>query len=674
MTMKTRLLALAMAATMVLSACSTAAEPKKEEAPAEPSAPATTPAAPSAPAEAEKPEDKYQIKDLVIGRVSTRELTTFNLLNSPSASVAENLVNMVDSLLEVDTKGKLVPGLAESWGTEDGGKTWTFNIRKGVKWVDVNGNEKGETTAHDWVTAMEWVLNFHKNESSNTAMPIEMIAGAKEYYEYTKAMTLEEAYALDAKEGSKFQEMVGVKAIDDYTLQYDCVAEKPYFDSLATYAALFPMAQGMVDELGIEGVQGMDNTNIWYNGPYLMTEYIQNNEKLFEQNPTYWDTESQRFNSVRVCMIDSLDTGYTLFMNGEIDYIDLTESNLKTIYDDASHEYHENLVELPMQVYSYQILWNYNKHNDDGTPDKNWNTAIANENFRKAFLFGFDQTEWMKRTNLINPLICENNFYTVRGLTYNSDGTDYVDLVNKNLSEPYGEYNGETLIRYNKEKGESYKAKAIEELTALGVTFPVHIRYFIKASDQTALDTANVLKNSIEQSLGEDFVILDIDTYVSSATNEVRVPKLHSIYMLGWAADYNDPMSFIGNELAQYDSASFAKDMRNINDVIDAGATPATEELINDYLTFTDMVWEANDINDDLDKRHEALAKAEAFMVENAICHPAYYKVSWALTKINPYSKMNAKFGSVNEKMKNWETQSEPYTTEQMAEIAAAAK
>ena len=102
------------------------------------------------------------------------------------------------------------------------------------------------THLQDFATGLEWVLNFYKNDSNNTAMPIEMIKGAKEYYEYTKTLSEDEAKALTAGEGSKFREMVGLETPDDHTVVYHCVTEKPYFDSLASYVALYPLSQGMV--------------------------------------------------------------------------------------------------------------------------------------------------------------------------------------------------------------------------------------------------------------------------------------------------------------------------------------------------------------------------------------------------------------------------------------------
>ena len=125
-----------------------------------------------------------EITDLVIPKLASREMETFNILYSQREEDGEALSNLVDGLLESNPKGELVPCLAEEWGTEDGGLTWTFKLRDGVKWVDMNGQEKADVVADDFATGLEWVLNFHKNDSANTAMPNEMIKGAEEYYEY----------------------------------------------------------------------------------------------------------------------------------------------------------------------------------------------------------------------------------------------------------------------------------------------------------------------------------------------------------------------------------------------------------------------------------------------------------------------------------------------------------
>ena len=658
-----KVLALALAASLALAGCSSSTSNESpsssdQTTTAQQSSDATTTEAPKT--EENKTNDGEPIKDLVIGRLVTRELETFNTLTTETAAGFENLTNLVDGLLEVDTQGKLVPCLAEEWGSEDGGLNWTFKLRDGVKWVDVNAKEKADCTSEDFATGMEWVLNFHKNDSCNTTMPMEMIKGAAEYYEYTKNLSKEEAYALNAGEGSKFREMVGLETPDANTVIYHCLEEKPYFDTVAAYACLYPLPQGMVDELTVDGVRAMNNENMWYNGAYTMTSYIQGNEKVFTKNPAYWDTACSRFDTVTVKMVESNDVAYQLYQSGEIDYVSLTESNLKTISSNPDHEFYDQLVEWPMDYRSYQFHLNYSKNNQDGTPDDNWNYAVANEAFRLSWYYGLDLTEYYKRSNTINPMSCENNFYTTPGLIYTSDGTEYTQLVREKMGLP--ENNGETMIRLDKEKADQYKKQAMEELTALGVTFPVGVDYYIAASSQTALDSANVLKQVFSDSLGDDYVTLNIKTYVSSASQEVYVPKLHSFNISGWSADYGDPQNYLGQETYGNESAYYSRQLSKINDVEE---TEATKALLDAYKEYTSLVEKANAICDDLDARYDAYAEAEAYLIQHALTIPNNYNIGWCLTKINLNSKMNAKFGCVNEKMKNWETSTVPYTTEQ---------
>ena len=649
-----KLLALAMAASLVLSGCGGSG-----------SSNGTTENGDATSASSEN-----EVKDLIIPRVASRELETFNILYSQRLEDTENLTNLVDGLLESDTKGELVPCIAEEWGTEDGGLTWTFKLREGVKWVDMNGQEKADCNAQDFATGLEWVLNFYKNDSSNTTMPIEMIKGASEYYEYTKTLSEEEAKALTAGEGSKFREMVGLETPDDYTVVYHCVTEKPYFDSLASYVCLYPMSQAMVDELGgPDAVRSMNNENMWYNGCYTMTSYIQGNEKIFTKNPMYWDTEAKLFDTVTVKMVESNDVAFQLYQTGDVDYVQLGEAQVNTIAKDANNEFHDYLVPDVPSHFSYQMQFNYNKNKEDGTPDTNWNTAIANEAFRLSWYYGIDFTNYWKRVNAINPMSCENNFYTMKGLVYTSDGTDYTDLVRAELG--LGEENGQTPVRLDAEKAEQYKQQAIEELTAQGVTFPVEADFYISASSQTALDSANVLAQVFSDCLGDDYVKLNIKTYIQSSRNEVSVPHLHSFMINGWGADYGDPQNYLGQMTYGEDNAYYSQEYNYINEVEE---TEATKALIDTYKEFTTLVNEANAITDDLDARYAAYAKAEAYMLQHAIVLPCYYQIGWCLSRVDNDTKMQPMFGSVGDKMKNWGSNADGYTSEEkgVAEQVAA--
>ena len=600
-----------------------------------------------------------EITDLYDYETQAREVETWNILQSQLMSDTNVLTNLYDGLVEADEYGKLTPAIAESWETEDNGVTWTFHLRKGVKWVDQNGNEKGEVTAQDFLTGLEWVLNFHKNDAANTSMPMEMIVGAEDYYNLTNEMDADAGLALTA-ESPEFADTVGIKAIDDYTLQYTCLSEKPYFDTVAAYNCLYPISQAMIDEIGIDGFKAATPENIWYNGAYTCTEYIQQNTKTLTKNPLYWDTDAKLFNTVTIKMVESVDTAYQLYTTGELDRVDLSESNLTTIYNNESDPYHDQLVEKRANKKSYQFHFNYDKHNDDQSEDTNWNTAVANEAFRKCWYYGLNLGDYYKRTNAINPYKCYNNSYTMQGLVYLSDGTEYTSLVQEKLGLP--QYDGESMTRLDSDKFEEYKAQAIEELTAEGVTFPVHARYFVASGNQTALDSANVLKQAFSDSFGDDFIVLDIDSYVSSLTQEVHSLRRQSFAIAGWGADYGDPQNYLGQETNDSDNAYYMV-------VLGHAVDNDNEELKALYDEYTELVNKADAINDDLDARYEAYADAEAFMLEHALIVPAYLDISWELTRINDYSKINAMFGIQNNKYKNWETSTDGYTTEDYAEF-----
>ena len=660
-----KLLALALTASLVLSGCGGNAESGNNEANSQGG---------QANAEGsdkkEEASSKDEIKDLYIARNAVRELETFNILYTQRQEDSENLTSLVDGLLESNPKGELVPCIAEEWGSEDGGLTWTFKVREGVKWVDVNGNEKADCNAQDFATGLEWVLNFYKNDSNNTAMPIEMIKGAKEYYEYTKTLSEDEAKALTAGEGSKFREMVGLETPDDHTVVYHCVTEKPYFDSLASYVALYPLSQGMVDELGgADAVKAMNNENMWYNGCYTMTSYIQGNEKVFTKNPMYWDTECKRFDTVTTKMVESNDVAYQLYESGEIDYVQLGESRINTIAKDPNNALYNYLVPDVPSKYSYQMQLNYNKKNEDGTPDTNWNTAIANEAFRLSWWYGLDLSNYYKRTNAIDPMSCENNFFTMKGLVYTSDGTEYTELVRQEMGLP--ELNGKTMVRLDADKAAQYKKQAMEELSAQGVTFPVGVDFYISASSQTALDSANVLAQTFSESLGDDYVKLNIKTFIKSTNQEVVVPHLHSFVINGWGADYGDPQNYLGQMTYGNEAAYYSENYNYINEVEE---TEATKALLDTYKEFTALVDAANAITDDMDARYKAYAKAEAYMLEHALVFPCYYQIGWCLSKVDNDTKMQPMFGSVDEKMKNWGSNVNGYTSEEkgVAEQIAA--
>lgn len=600
-----------------------------------------------------------EIKDLRAYETTNREMETWCYHYSQAAVDLNVLSNFYDHLLTNDANGALVPCVAKEWSSPDGGQTWIFKLNEGVTWVDYQGNYKADCTAQDWITGLEWVLNAGKNQAANTTMPIEMIKGAGDYYAYTKELGEEEAKKLGTE---KFLEMVGLEAPDDYTLIYHCVDKLSYFPSVACYNCLAPLSAKLIEEIGVDGYFGAEYTTMWYNGPYTCSEYIYQNEKVLSKNEAYWNKDNVKlFDTVTVKMVESADVAFQWFAAGDLDYIDLNQANLSTIYNNEGNEFHDNLVEARPTKYSYQMHFCWDKRNEDGTPDTNWNTAIANENFRLALYYGLDVTDYLARTNFIHPLSCQNYCYTANAVSVTSDGRDYTQLVRDELGL---QYDSEKFVRADAAKAAEYKDKAIEELTAAGVELPVKMTHYIMGSNQTAKDSADTLAQIISDCLGDDLVVLEIRTYVSKLNTEVRNPQLASIYINGWGADFADPVNFLGQETYGEDNAFYSQRYSKINNATD-------EKLIATYKEFTELVNAAKAITDDLDARYAAFAKAEAYMLQHALVIPWSYEVTWKVTSINEYSKIYTAYGNQGERYVNWETNSDLYTTEDYEAIKA---
>ena len=612
------------------------------------------------------------LKEFISFESGNRELESWNMLYTQKAEDANVVTNLWDGLLSFDRYGKVVPAIASSWEHNEDATVWTFHLRDDVDWVDCNGEVKAHLTSKDFLVGFEWVMNAIKNEANNTSMPNDTIVGAYEYYELTKE-------AGDAAADMTYEDMlaagVGIEAPDDYTLVFTCPSACPYFDTVAAYNSFYPVAPALIEELGVDGFRSCDNTTMWYNGPYVVEEYIQGNTKSYLPNPNYYDAANvSRFERFTVTMISDGSISLQLYQSRELDEVDLGESNITTIQSDPSNEYNQQLCEKRAKKFSYCFIFNYDKKNTDGTPDENWNKAIANKAFRQCFSKGMVLNKFFARYNPINPLKCENDFFTMKGLCYTSDGTDYTNLVAKEMGLDGEAYDGKTMKRLRANNGDitELKKQAMEELSAIGVTFPVHCSYYILAGSTSALDSATVLKQCFTDSFGDDFIVLDINTFVSSTMKEVVAPKLQSFVHMGWGADFGDPINFLTQIIVHDDNAYYSCNMTNIAGIVNNGPASYQTELVAAYEKFTDLVNEARAIVDDTDARYAAFAKAEAYFLDENLIFPTVYDITWCLTHVNEYSKINAMYGPCNYKAVNWETSEEAYTTEQYDEFAAA--
>ena len=552
----------------------------------------------------------------------SREVTSFNYLSDFQATNAQVYANFVDGLVENDNKGQIVESLAKDYSANDTKDVWTFHLRDGLKWLRQDGSEYGDVTAQDFVTAVKYSLDA-ENGSNNTSMITAFIKGADEYYEASEAGT-----ATD-----EMFENVGVKAVDDKTVEFTLVGSKPYFDTVLTYGCYYPVNAEFLDEVGKENF-GSEPDKILYNGCYLMDTYENGANKSYVKNEKYWDKDKVTFDRVEITMLETSSRALDMFETGELDRATLTQDQVLT------EQGNENLVETPTGKYSFVIWFN---HKQDG--NDNWNKAVDNVNFRKTWFYGLDTTELRKRLNSINPDKIINQAYTASGLVQTSDGTDYTKL------DELKEFTGDGVVQLQPEKAKEYKAKAMEELQAQGVTFPVKVMYAYKSGDQASEESYRILKQSFEDSLGSDFIDVEGVSFIKSSTSEIYAKSLQSIMISGWGADYGDPYNFL-DQLTE-------EGTMNVNYV------KYNDEKLNQMVEDADKVL-------DLDERYHAFAKVEAYVLDQAYVIPAYtagHEIQ--MTKINDYSKPTSKYGMANLKIKNWESKEEAYTTEEYEKLEA---
>ena len=630
-----KLLALTLAFTLALSACTKTEDPKGADQPGQ--------------------EGEAGLSTFVDWVVASEDLTTFLIQYSTAEANARVLCNNISPLLEYDNHGALGPAVATEWASDEAGETWTFKLRQDVTWVNAEGEFMANCTAHDWATAMEWILNYWKNGAANTAMPFRTIKGAQEYYNYTKELSEEEGKALKATD-AKFMETVGVEVPDDYTLIYHCNGPVPYFDTLTACACLYPLSQAQVDEQGVDAVFAQQPDTMWYNGPYTIQNFIRGNSKDLVRNESYWDKDCKLFDVVTILILEDANKDDELFMNGELDRTQLDDSNLRQIYENESNPYHNNLVMVQGSLGNQIMMFNYAKNKEDGTPDVNWNEAVANEAFRLSLYYGMDLYEFWADRNYIDPYSCQAYTFSISNLSVFSDGKDYATRVTELLDFDTGKG------RYDEAKGQQYKEQAMKELEGK-VTFPVEVDYYIASGNQTLLDQATILKGCME-SLGTDYIQFNIKTYVSSIRQEVNIPSLHSISVGAWGADYGDPQNFLTTIWSGDDGASWGVYQEHINE--------ATTPVVDTFAQFSDMARQGMEIASDKDARYEQLAQAEAYAINHALIIPLrLIGMNWSLTKTNCYAQPYATYGVQRNMYKNWETSGEPYTTEEYTQFKA---
>lgn len=551
------------------------------------------------------------------------EVETLNYLNAKSEIELAIVANVIDTLVEYDQYGNVQPCLATSWETSDDGLVWTFHLREGVPWVDSNGNETGyELTANDFVTSAKWQLDSN-NASVNEFFLDGVIDNATEYFN---------------GEITDFDE-VGVKAIDDYTLEYTLEKPIPYFLTMLSYAAFLPVNQTFLTEQGDDF--GTSEDTLLYNGGYVLSDFSQNERHVLKANPLYWDAENIHIPEiVETYNAEASTLAPEMFLRGEIQEATIGSD----ILGDWESDPEKAAVLRPSTngYYTYFYALNFNPQFDEVYEPENWKNAVNNLAFRKSLFHALDRVKVIAIDEPTNPESRLLNTITPTNFVQ-EDGVDYTEIG------PLAEISA--TDSYDEELALSYKEEAMEELEGT-VTFPVKILMPYNSGNSAWAKRAQVIEQQMEGLLGEDYI--DIILEAGPATGflgEVRRPGNYALMEVNWGPDYADPETY--------------------TDPFVEGGTYNKPEYVEGYTdengekTYTNLVNEAKSEVLDMDLRYEKFAEAEAFLIDNAFVIPfAVNNPGYKASYLNPFEAEFAPFGLCYLKYKYQTVLDEPMNTE----------
>ncbi|WP_456113633.1 peptide ABC transporter substrate-binding protein [Streptococcus sp.] len=555
--------------------------------------------------------------------------TTFNYLLDYYADNTAIITNLVDGLLENDNHGNLVPSLAEDWSVSNDGLTYTYKLRKDAKWFTADGEEYAPVKAQDFVTGIKYAVD---NKSQAIDLIQNSIKGLNDYI--TGA-------------DSDFSK-VGVKAIDDQTVEYTLVRPEPYWNSKTTNSILFPVNEEFLNSKGKDfGTLSPDS--ILYSGPYLLKDFTSKSSIEYVKNPHYYDHDKVSIEHVKLAYFDGSDQELTIrnFESGAY--------SIAGVYPNSSNfaktkeKYKDNIVYSLQDKTSWYFNFNVNRkaynHTSKTTDEqkKSTETAVLNKNFRQAVNFALDRTAYSAQSNgeeaasktlrntLVPPTfvqVGDKTFGEVVASKLVNYGTEWSDI---NLADAQDAY-------FNKEKAQAKFAEAKKELTSQGVAFPIHLDVAVDQTSKNAVTGMNSVKQTLESVLGADNIVIDVQQLSTDDFNNVAflaptaADRDYDLNFDGWVGDYQDPSTYLNPFNAE--DGFYLK-------IFGLDAKEDKEKITSLGLdTYTKMLKDADSENKDVAKRYEKYAEAQAWMIDNSLIMSAMSSGGTAsVTKVTPFTR-----------------------------------
>lgn len=535
----------------------------------------------------------YTLKDSFSMPYASDPVTWDGLATSRAADT-NAIINTYDGLMEYDVEGTLQPALAESYEVSDDGLTYTFHLRKDVKWTDSQGREVDTVKADDFVAGMQHMCD------------------AQGGLEYLVQGVIKNLSQYISGEVTDFDE-VGVKAVDDYTVEYTLEEPCSYFMTMLGYTIFMPMSRSYYQSQGgkfgaeydssaADYQYGKDSNSIAYCGPYLVTNATAKNTIVFKLSDSYWNKDNVNIKTLTWLFNDQSDVTkmYTDAKAGTVDYVNLNTSTMETAKSEGLYD--QYAVVSDTDATSFMAFYNINRtataNANDGTTAKSTksdeeiqrtNKALQNVHFRRAISFAADRGAYnaqqvgedLKYTSLRNTFTPGYFVSLSKDTTIQINGTD--------TTFPAGTYYGEIVQKqidadgvkikvwdaenktsdgfdgwYNPENAVEELNTAIEELAEEGITIdesnPIQMEYPYPSAVEVYTNKANSYKKSVEAALGGKVVInlvdaVDLDGwYYAGYYVNYGYEQNYDVYdVSGWSPDFGDPCSYLDTMLPDYE-------------------------------------------------------------------------------------------------------------------------
>ena len=390
------------------------------------------------------------------------------------------LRDLFEGLFNQDSRGNLEPGVAKQFRASDSNQTFVFELREDARWS--NG---------DPVTAHDFVYSWRRAVNPATASP---------YAWYVELATVENAAAIIA--GDEMPEKLGVRALDDFTLEVRLEQPLPYFPEMTTYATFFPVHRATVET---HGIQWTKPENMVSNGAYVLTEHAPNEFHSRERNPLYWNNKATIIEKVIGRVVNDENQALTRYFADELDYTGIPTGQ----YPNLKEEYPDEATSVPVLCTYYYAI----NHTDSGNP------ALKDVRIRKALSYALDR-------DLIVNQVLKGGQYPAYNFTHRATAgfeTPEIDYAKMQQSELDSE------------------AKKLMEAAGYGPGNALRLKLIYNTSESHK-QIATVVSQLWKQKLG---VEIELENFEWKTYLDIRRTQQFDVARSGWCGDYNEASTFL---------------------------------------------------------------------------------------------------------------------------------